>query len=599
MTTSSRILIGLATIGVASLAQAADGRARNVILFLGDAGGVSTLTAAGIYAHDKPQGLFIHGMPHVALSDTSALDAWVTDSAAGMTAIVTGRKTNNGMLSQLPDGQVLKTILEYAEEKGLATGVVTNRPVWDATPAACYAHEPSRKNAAEIFAQVFKPRHGDGVDVLIGKDRKRMFETVNKSGWDARAAIEKGGYTFFESPADLKPEVARAMSIYDGEDFAPAPVIDAVLQILSRNPRGYFLMVEWDMHTSPIERGLKRVQVMDELIRHVAGTVSPDTLVLFAADHSFDLRVRAGKKGESFARQHAATKDAPPPVRPVIAMENAHTGEDIVVAAQGPGAEQVRGFMPNTRIFHIMMSAYGWQESAPPPGFVSLFNGKDLTGWRGGQTYDHRKLLELPAQERTELIAKWTTGLTELKDGKPHWRVEGGVLVNDGFGGHAVTERDYGDFELLLDYKIAPLADSGVYLRGAPQVQIWDPDAPDPKGHGNALGSGGLWNNAPGTPGRDPLVRADNPVDEWNQLRILMVGSRVSVWLNRRLVVDHVVLENYYDRRMPAAERRPVPRLGPIQLQTHGGETHWRNIFLREIGPAEAASLLSARGGSG
>lgn len=243
--------------------------------------------------------------------------------------------------------------------------------------------------------------------------------------------------------------------------------------------------------------------------------------------------------------------------------------------------------------------ASGATASTPPPGFVPLFNGKDLTGWRGGQTYDHRQLLALPVQERADLIAKWTASLTELKDGKPHWRVEGGVLVNDGFGGYATTERDYGDFELLLEYKISPLCDSGIYLRGVPQVQIWDPNAPDPRGNGNALGSGGLWNNVAGTPGRDPLLRADNPVGEWNQLRILMVGSRVSVWLNHRLVVDHVVLENYYDRGMPAAERSPVPRLGPIQLQTHGGETHWRNIFLREIGPTEAGSLFSTRGGSG
>jgi hypothetical protein len=237
--------------------------------------------------------------------------------------------------------------------------------------------------------------------------------------------------------------------------------------------------------------------------------------------------------------------------------------------------------------------------ATPPPGFTALFNGVDLSGWRGGETYDHRQLLAEPEAERAARIAKWTASLTELKDGKPHWRVEDGVLVNDGFGGYATTERDYGDFELLLEYKIAPLADSGVYLRGVPQVQIWDPNAPDPRGHGNAKGSGGLWNNAAGTPGRDPLVRADNPVGAWNRLRVVMVGSRVSVWLNDRLVVDHVVLENYYDRRLSAGERRPVPPRGPIQLQTHGGETHWRNVFLREIGPAEAVALLATRGGAG
>src|SRR5215203_4755756 len=109
----------------------------------------------------------------------------------------------------------------------------------------------------------------------------------------------------------------------------------------------------------------------------------------------------------------------------------------------------------------------------PPAGFTALFNGKDLAGWRGGTTYDHRQLLELPAAERDALIAKWTASLTETKDGKPHWRAEGESLVNDGFGGYATTQKDYGDFELLLEYKLAKGADSGVYLRGVPQVQIW------------------------------------------------------------------------------------------------------------------------------
>lgn len=237
-----------------------------------------------------------------------------------------------------------------------------------------------------------------------------------------------------------------------------------------------------------------------------------------------------------------------------------------------------------------------------PVGFTSLFNGKDLTGWRGGTTYDHRQLLALPPAERAAMIAKWTASLTELKEGQPHWRAEGGVLVNDGFGGYATTEKDYGDFELILEFKLAPGADSGVYLRGVPQVQIWDPKMPDPKGHGYAKGSGGLWNNPKGTPGRDPLVFADKPVGEWNALRVTMVGSRVSVWLNRKLVVDHVVLENYYDRankKLKPEEHRPVPAQGPIQLQTHGGATHWRNISIREIGAAEANKLLASRDAKG
>src|SRR2546423_89811 len=109
-------------------------------------------------------------------------------------------------------------------------------------------------------------------------------------------------------------------------------------------------------------------------------------------------------------------------------------------------------------------------------GYVNLFNGKDLTGWRGGQTFDHRKLLAMTPEDRAAQIEKWTKTMTvtNSKTGKPHWYAENGELVNDGFGDYATTEKDYGDFELFVDYKTVPLADSGIYLRGVPQVQIWD-----------------------------------------------------------------------------------------------------------------------------
>ena len=140
---------------------------------------------------------------------------------------------------------------------------------------------------------------------------------------------------------------------------------------------------------------------------------------------------------------------------------------------------------------------------------------------------------------------------------------------------------------------MAPHGDSGVYLRNVPQVQIWDPSDPDPKNLGRAKGSGGLWNNSPGAPGKDPLVLADKPAGEWNQLRVLMVGSRVSVWLNEKVVVDHAILENYYDRKTP------IPNRGPIALQTHGAPIRWRNIHLREISGTEANQILASKGGNG
>ncbi len=234
-----------------------------------------------------------------------------------------------------------------------------------------------------------------------------------------------------------------------------------------------------------------------------------------------------------------------------------------------------------------------------PPGFQPLFNGRNLDGWRGGQTFDHRALLAMPEAESQARIVEWTASLTEINKttGQPHWRVEGDVLVNDGHGGYLTTARDYGDFELLVDFCMEPETDSGIYLRGVPQVQIWDPESPDPKGYGKAMGSGGLWNNAVGAPGRDPLMVADRPTGEWNSFRILMVGDRVSVWLNGAYVVDYAVLENYFDRELPPEQRRPIPEQGPLQLQTHGGEVRWRNLFIREIDHDEAAGIHARNSG--
>jgi hypothetical protein len=220
-------------------------------------------------------------------------------------------------------------------------------------------------------------------------------------------------------------------------------------------------------------------------------------------------------------------------------------------------------------------------QTAPPAGFTALFNGKDLAGFRGGETEDHRKLLAMPEAERAAKIAKWTETM------KAHWRAENGELVNDGQGAYATTEKDYGDFELLIEYKTVAKADSGIYLRGVPQVQIWDSTEKEKASIGADKGSGGLWNNSPGAPGKDPLVLADKPFGEWNKFRIVMIGSRVSVWLNDKLVVDHAILENYYDRNVA------VPARGPIELQTHGGEIRWRNIFLREIKSEEANKFLA------
>ncbi len=221
--------------------------------------------------------------------------------------------------------------------------------------------------------------------------------------------------------------------------------------------------------------------------------------------------------------------------------------------------------------------------NTPPPGFTAIFNGTDLTGWWGASTEDPRKYLALPPEQ---FAVKHDASLADIRQ---HWSVQNGELVNDGHGLFLTTDKNYGDFELLIDYKTVPLADSGIYLRGCPQVQIWDSTEQDKFALGADKGSGGLWNNSPGAPGKDPLVLADKPFGQWNHFRVVMVGSRVWVWFNGKPTVKGATLENYYNRQLP------VPPRGPIQLQTHGGEIRWRNAFIREIGSDEANRLVRGK----
>lgn len=219
-----------------------------------------------------------------------------------------------------------------------------------------------------------------------------------------------------------------------------------------------------------------------------------------------------------------------------------------------------------------------------PAGFTSLFNGKDLAGWHG---YNPHSVTKLTGEKKDAMLKKMRDEFSQ------HWSVKDGEIYNPGTGPYATTDQEYGDFELTLEYNMAPKGDSGVYLRGAPQVQIWDPTDEKAFKHGAQLGSGALWNNSPGKPGKDPLVLADKPAGEWNTLRVVMVGARVSVWLNGKQTVDHATMENYYDRKAALAAK------GPICLQTHGAPIRWRNVAIREIAGAEANRILAAKAAAG
>lgn len=211
-----------------------------------------------------------------------------------------------------------------------------------------------------------------------------------------------------------------------------------------------------------------------------------------------------------------------------------------------------------------------------PEGFTALFNGKDLSGWHGQPQMDPRKWEGVSEEQKN----------TWRDDMQQHWTVQAGALVNDGSGVYLTTDQEYGDIELLIEYKTVAGADSGIYLRGTPQVQIWDSTDEGKFNIGSNKGSGGLYNNSKGVAGKDPAVLADKPFGEWNSFRIIQVGARTSVWLNDQQVVDYAVLENFWDEKLPLFAK------GVIQLQTHGGEIQWRNLFVRKIAAEEANQWL-------
>jgi hypothetical protein len=208
----------------------------------------------------------------------------------------------------------------------------------------------------------------------------------------------------------------------------------------------------------------------------------------------------------------------------------------------------------------------------PPEGFTALFDGKSLDGWWGLGTTHYDTYAKLSAEDLAKLQEK------SREDIRKHWRVENGELVNDGHGFYLTTNKFYGDFELLLEYKTAAKADSGIYLRGIPQVQIWDTTKEGGKWNiGADKGSGGLWNNPEGSKGRDPLVLADKPFGEWNTVRILMVGDIVTVHLNDKLVVDKARLHNYFDKAESSASIRPDSTANARRRDSLAERLHPRN----------------------
>ncbi|MBR5847845.1 MAG: DUF1080 domain-containing protein, partial [Bacteroidaceae bacterium] len=261
----------------------------------------------------------------------------------------------------------------------------------------------------------------------------------------------------------------------------------------------------------------------------------------------------------------------------VLALGNIEFNGPEVVALLKRAAEVIKG---GDAIYEVPATKQHLEKLSKieETGFVSIFNGKDLTGWKGllAAPYDNpyqraklnkTKLAKLQAEANEAMAKSWSA-------------VDGTILFN-GQGSSLCTEKQYGNFEMYVDWMLydGSEPDAGIYLRGTPQVQIWDTRRTNV---GAQVGSGGLYNNKVDS---KPLKVADNPVGQWNSFYIKMTDERVTVYLNGELVVNNVIMENYWDRSLPIILKEQ------IELQAHGSKVAYRNLYIKELPQAEPYQL--------
>ncbi len=343
-------------------------QAKNVILFIGDGAGISSLNAASIYGYGKPQALYIQKMPHVGLADTSTAREWVTDGAACASAWATGHKGRNGVISMSPDaekdvrdGEIYKTVMEYAMENGLSTGVISNDGVAGAAVAAFYAHHNNRGKAGEIFQQALNSKFGKGPDVIIGTGRRQIEDQTKLLGRNLTADIKGKGYSYLDSMdslAKLDSGVTRVIALTDDNQFDFDQAVQQAVARLSKNPKGFILVAHSDCHTGKTRTSVQRLVDLDKAVATEGERLKNNTLILFTADHSYDLRI----KGEALTE---TSRDSDyKKIISIVSLEDEHTAEEVPLLGMGPGSDRINGFMSNTDVFKIMMANFGWISEA-------------------------------------------------------------------------------------------------------------------------------------------------------------------------------------------------------------------------------------------
>ena len=446
-------------------------RAKNVILFVGDGMGVSTVTAARILEGQRrgesgeENQLAFERFPHLSLVKTYSVNQQTSDSAPTMTAMVTGVKTKDGVLSidenvvrgdhESVDGNQLTTLLELAEDRGLSTGVVSTARVTHATPAACYAHSPERdwESDAElsdearaagfpdIARQLIEQPHGDGLEVALGGGRAYFLPKTapdpedpkaygrRKDGRDLTRAWQQkrhGAYVWNERQLDALDlaRTERLLGLFErshmeyeadrakdaGGEPSLAKMTEKAIALLSKNERGFFLMVEGGRidhahHAGNARRALEDAIALSDAVRVATEHTDPqDTQILVTADHSHVFTIAGypargndilgkvvtldayGERADGYAKDadgkpyttlgyangpghrehgrpdltHVDTSALDYLQEAAVPLDaETHAGEDVALYARGPGAHWVHGSQEQTISFYVMARALG------------------------------------------------------------------------------------------------------------------------------------------------------------------------------------------------------------------------------------------------
>jgi alkaline phosphatase len=329
--------------GSDSLYSKDKGSPLNIILFIGDGMGVAQVYA-GMTKSDHP--FYLEKFPYSGFSKTYSADSYITDSGAGGTAIACGIKTNNGMIGVRPDSSVARSIMEFAHDNGLSTGVVSTSAVTHATPASFVAHNAERDNYEDIANAFLSGK----IDVFIGGGGNHF--RARKDGVDLTLKLKDQGFDVVYNLDDMKKSKSKKLAGLIAEEHMPAVIAGRggalsdmtakAIETLSKNEKGFILMVEgsmidWGGHEQNIEYVVSEMIDLDNAIGVALNYASGkrNTLIVVTADHETGgLTITGGDLAEHRLETKFAGAD--------------HTAVMVPVFSFGPGAEKFSGIHENT-----------------------------------------------------------------------------------------------------------------------------------------------------------------------------------------------------------------------------------------------------------